>query len=172
MAEAALDVQKVIGHIRRHEDRFRIFRGVTDTELEALLGNARTSYQPGEKILFRKGQPADEMFIILQGRVDIVDTYKNRHKVIATLGEGEAFGEVGLLLDHLRTASAKTHGAVLMLVLDEESLMRIAHQAGGPVLIMNLLRLLSERLDSMTHKYMKAKYGQALPDSPVSRWID
>lgn len=172
MATDTPDIPTLSRHIQGHQERFTIFRGLTPPELERILALTATTYQPPDKILFRKGQPAREMYIIIRGRVDIVDTYKHKHKVIAVLREGEVFGEMALFGDHGRTASARTSGAVGMLALDEKKLYEVVSGPGGPIFIMNLLRVLSERLDSMTHKYMRERYAAGTPDSPMSRWID
>ncbi len=172
MANATIDIARIVGHVRRHEKRFGIFRGLKDKELEAILEKTVLVQRPKDKMLFRKGQPGREMYIILQGRVDIMDHYEGKHKIINQLGEGEAFGEVAIFGDHTRSASAKTHDSVLMLVLNEDNLLAVAGGPGGAVFIMNLLRVMSERLENMTRKYMKAKYGEQGPSEPVRRWID
>lgn len=172
MAENPIDIPRIIRHIQGHENRFVIFRGLTAAELEHILNQTVMVQRPKDKVLFRKGQPGREMYIILEGRVDILDQYGSRHKIINQLGEGEVFGEVAIFRHHTRSASAKTHDRVLMLVLNETHLLRIAGGPGGAVFIMNLLRVMSERLESMTHRYMKAKYGEKAPDEPVRRWID
>ena len=172
MSQTTIDIPRIIQHVRTHEKRFGVFRGLTDKELREVLDVAVLVERPREKVLFRKGQPGREMYILLKGRVDIVDHYKGRSKVINQLGEGEAFGEVAIFSDHTRTATAMTNGSVLMLVLNEDNLLKVAAGPGGAVFIMNLLRVMSERLETMTHKYMKAKYGEQGPDAPVRRWLD
>lgn len=172
MAQATIDISKIVSRIRRHEKRFSVFRGLTERELTALLERTIPVQRPRRKMLFRKGQAGREMYIILQGRVDIMDHYEGKNKIINQLGEGEIFGEVAIFGDHTRSASAKTHDSVLMLVLNEDNLLRVAGGSGGPVFIMNLLRVMSGRLESMTHRYMKAKYGEQGPDESVRQWID
>ena len=172
MAGTTIDIPRIVGYVRRHEKRFAIFRGLTDKELERILDQTILVQRPKDKMLFRKGQPGREMYIILQGRVDIMGQYGTKHKIINQLGEGEAFGEVAIFGDHTRSASAKTHDSVLMLVLNEDNLLAVAGGPGGAVFIMNLLRVMSERLENMTRKYMKAKYGDKGPDESVSRWLD
>ena len=54
--------------------------------------------------LIRKGEMGQEMYIINRGQVDVVG---DDDTVIATLSEGDFFGEMGLLLSVPRTASVR-----------------------------------------------------------------
>jgi len=64
-----------------------------------------TFYSPGEYII-KEGEQGDSAFVIVEGEVEV----KLAKKVIATLSEGEVFGELALLTDEVRTADviAKT----------------------------------------------------------------
>lgn len=172
MAQGTIDIPRILRHVRSHEKRFAVFAGLKDKELERIFADAVVVQRPKEKVLFRKGQPGKEMYIILQGRVDIVDHYRGKSKKINQLDDGEVFGEIALFGDHTRSATAMTTGSVLMLVLTEENLLQVAQGTGGIVFIMNLLRVMSERLEKMSYKYMKARYGDRGPDAPVSRWLE
>jgi CRP-like cAMP-binding protein len=63
-------------------------------------------YHTGEYI-FEEGQSADHVYVISSGRVAII---KNAHTesqlVLSYIGAGELLGEVGLLTNERRTASA------------------------------------------------------------------
>ncbi len=54
--------------------------------------------------IIRKGEPEKEMYIINRGQVDVID---EKSHVIATLSDGDFFGEMGLLLSQPRTASIR-----------------------------------------------------------------
>lgn len=58
---------------------------------------------PGEKI-FKSGDSGDAMYFIYKGEVEIINANSS---VIATLQEGAFFGEMALLEDRKRTATAK-----------------------------------------------------------------
>lgn len=84
-----------------------LFSGLTPRELRNLSSilHHRT-YQEGESV-FLKGQPGAAMFIIKSGQVNIIDYGRdNRETVIAALGAGDFFGELALLDDSPRSASA------------------------------------------------------------------
>lgn len=63
-------------------------------------------YITGETI-FREGDPGDLMYIILDGDVDILKSaVAGSSKVLSSLKKGEFFGEMALIDDHPRSASA------------------------------------------------------------------
>jgi len=63
-------------------------------------------YLTGEEI-FAEGSQGDLMFVILEGQVEILKSAQGGSaKVLSTLGKGEFFGEMALLDDKPRSASA------------------------------------------------------------------
>ncbi|MEI9896080.1 MAG: cyclic nucleotide-binding domain-containing protein [Chthoniobacter sp.] len=66
----------------------------------------RTTFQSGE-FIFREGDESREAYWILSGRVEIsIDTPQGR-SVLTILEDGEIFGEMGMIDDLPRTASAR-----------------------------------------------------------------
>jgi len=88
-----------------------LFSSLAKKELRHLVAIVhRRNYQEGE-FVFRKGQPGAAMFIIKSGAVDIVDyDAANSSTVVATLHKGDFFGELALLDDLPRSASALVTG--------------------------------------------------------------
>ncbi|HEY3898423.1 MAG TPA: cyclic nucleotide-binding domain-containing protein [Chthoniobacter sp.] len=66
----------------------------------------RNTFQPGE-LIFREGDESSEAYWILAGRVEIsIETPQGR-SVLTTLEEGEIFGEMGMIDDLPRAATAR-----------------------------------------------------------------
>src|SRR5262249_4146325 len=84
-----------------------LFQDLTPKELKILerLVHIRT-YRPGEPV-FVETEPGAGMYVIRHGRVDIVLNHKSEHPMIlAELEAGDFFGEMALLGDTSRSATA------------------------------------------------------------------
>ncbi len=69
-----------------------------------------------EGLIFREGDPSDSFYIIKTGNVKIVkDAPDGSQKVLATLNEGDFFGEMGVMKDSPRSAHAYALGATKLL---------------------------------------------------------
>ena len=71
---------------------------------EAVL--ERRTYDAGEKI-FDEGQTGNHAYIVQSGRVEIVKAMEDRQIVLGTISENGIFGEMALIDDQLRMASAR-----------------------------------------------------------------
>jgi CRP-like cAMP-binding protein len=71
---------------------------------------------PDAYVLMRQGDQAQEFFLIVDGRVRI----EQDGKTIASLGPGEFLGEIGLIDEGRRTATAVTEGPARLLVITHQ----------------------------------------------------
>lgn len=72
-------------------------------------------------VLFREGDRGEEMFILQSGKVKISKKIRGVEKTLATLEKGEFFGEMAILNDKPRSASAETIEDSDMLVIDRKT---------------------------------------------------
>lgn len=126
-----------------------IFAGLTSRELNELekLIHERT-YKPDE-IIFKRQAPGEGMYIILKGHVQIyLDLEKGEQNVLAELKNGEFFGELSLLDDEPRSATAVCTESTILLGFfrpDLFSLLERNPEMGNKIL-MNLAKVVSARL--------------------------
>jgi glucose-6-phosphate 1-dehydrogenase len=78
-------------------------------------------YSPGEYII-RKGDTGSEMYFICRGQAEVLDAAGKR---LNTLGEGDFFGELALLLSKPRTASIRATSNCDLFVLDKSDFSRV-----------------------------------------------
>jgi CRP/FNR family cyclic AMP-dependent transcriptional regulator len=76
---------------------------------------------PPGTVLFQEGDKGEEMFIIQSGKVKISKRIRGVEKTLATLEKGEFFGEMAILNDKPRSASAETIEVSEMLVIDRKT---------------------------------------------------
>jgi CRP/FNR family cyclic AMP-dependent transcriptional regulator len=76
---------------------------------------------PPGTVLFHDGDKGEEMYIIQSGRVKISKRIRGVEKTLATLEKGEFFGEMAILNDKPRSASAETVDECEMLVIGRKT---------------------------------------------------
>jgi CRP-like cAMP-binding protein/Zn-dependent protease len=100
------------------------FSNLEPDELAELLERgAWMNVGPGE-IIVKKGTKADAFYAIGSGQVEVLDGRKR----LRTMGPGEYFGEVGLLLDVPRTATVKALTSVRVYRLDRKGFDRLVRK--------------------------------------------
>ena len=112
---------------------------------DALFSRFGRVFRAGE-VLFREGEHGEEMYVIQTGVVQILKHVGAQDRPLATLGRGEFVGEMALLNDKPRTATAMVLEDAQCLVIDKATLEHmIAHSTE---IAMRLVKKLARRLDS------------------------
>ncbi|MCX7631947.1 MAG: Crp/Fnr family transcriptional regulator [Turneriella sp.] len=101
------------------------------------------TYNPGQ-IIFKEGDYADEMYIIHQGQVNISKRARNAEQVLATLRDGDFFGEMALFTDSPRSATATVVTESVILRIDKKSFDFMINN--NTAFAINMIRKLCERL--------------------------
>jgi CRP-like cAMP-binding protein/cytochrome P450 len=99
-----------------------VLPGIAETDLDRIVSRVKTvNYTRGQNIIV-EGEVAREFFIIMKGTVEVVKQPPGQAgTILATLGPGEYFGEIGLLRRVNRTSSVRAASdSVEVLVLDRE----------------------------------------------------
>lgn len=78
-------------------------------------------YEIGEDIV-RQGDPGDEMYLIAEGAVDIIVNIGGQPTKVASLGEGDFFGEASLISGAPRNATVRPTAATNCLLLGRSDL--------------------------------------------------
>jgi len=136
-----------------------IFRSLTNRELRAVERILhRRNYKPNETV-FHENEPGMGMYIIASGKVYISAGVDN--KVLAVLSNGDFFGEMALLLETPRTATAAAHEQTQLLGFfqpDLFSLLQTKPKTGNKILL-HLAQMIAERLKHSTieNRHLKNK---------------
>lgn len=98
------------------------FAHLPEAELRRLVGQMqRRQFAPGQ-IIVHEGETGDELFVIVEGRVDVTVAGSNGSVPLAHLGPGELFGELALLDSSGKrqaTVTAATGASLLTLCASE-----------------------------------------------------
>jgi CRP-like cAMP-binding protein len=111
----------------------------TDFAMLAALKTSTRSFKTGEKI-FSKGDPAQELFVIQSGRVEI----RLGDRTLDTLDEQSIFGEMALIDRAPRSADAVAASDVTLVPIGEKQFLFLVSQT--PYFALNVMRVLARRL--------------------------
>jgi CRP/FNR family cyclic AMP-dependent transcriptional regulator len=98
--------------------------------------------QPGETI-FETYDMGAEMYVVLEGQVEIAIG----KSVVETLGPGEPFGEMALIDQAPRTATATAKTACKLAVVPEKRFLFMVQQA--PQFALQIMKVMADRLRKM-----------------------
>ncbi len=122
-------------------------------EMQAQLFSRFGKKIPAGTVLFHEGDKGEEMFIIQSGKVKISKRIRGVEKTLATLDKGEFFGEMAILNDKPRSASAETIEECDMLVIDRKTFDTLIR--GNVEIAVRFIKRLAERLRE-TNEQMEA----------------
>ena len=114
------------------------------------------TYRKGE-ILFKEGEMGTHVFFILSGKIRISTTYDQESGAVhelATLSEGDIFGELAVLDDLPRSATATALEESRIIVLNREQF--YANITRYPSLAVRLLKLLGSHIRRLDDKLKRA----------------
>jgi CRP-like cAMP-binding protein len=145
---------EVIESLRRVE----LLKGLPDDELRALVEVMKGFKAGPGDCLFDEGDEDDRFFIVTEGAVEIVKAVPGGgEEKLAVRRAGEVFGEMALLNDAPRSATARAAGECECLTLargDFEKLM------GGDSLALRLLKILSQALRALGIRFVNIERGK------------
>jgi len=99
---------------------------------------------PKDTMIFSESQPGQELYIIQKGSVKISKIVNDNEQLLALLKPGDIFGEMSLLENKPRSASAIAHDETVLMAVNNTNFNRMV--ASQPQIISKLTQLLSERI--------------------------
>jgi CRP-like cAMP-binding protein len=96
-------------------------------------------FEAGQTI-FNKGDTGDAMYVVVEGEVSII----HQGTEVATMGEGEIFGEMGLIDNAPRSAAAVAKTTAKVVTVDQKRFNFLVQQ--NPFFALSVMRIMSDRL--------------------------
>jgi CPA1 family monovalent cation:H+ antiporter len=100
--------------------RFPLFAGLDETELRRLGRALRTRSVDAGEVVMRKGMPAERVFFIASGAVEVEIAGQSWR-----LGRGEMFGQISVLSRRPQRADVRAIAPCTLLVLDQDRFRRL-----------------------------------------------
>ena len=109
------------------------------------------------QIIFCENEPGEELYIIKSGKVKIVKNVNNSEIMLSVLQNGEIFGELSIISNKPRNATAISFGTTVVMPINKSSLHNLFNRA--PEILTRIFSSISKRvwftyirLEALTHK--------------------
>ncbi len=124
-----------------------------------------------DSLIFEEGALEDTMYFIRKGRVEISKAMGDTRQVVALLGVGDFFGEMGLLSKSPRSATAVAAKDTLAIVFNRKQFLQLIEAKGE--LALKILDGLILRLKESNEKISQLiqKNQNALVFDALTKWL-
>lgn len=128
-----------------------LFGGLDDETLSTLARELPTSHVETGDVVVKEGDPAQEMFVIIGGELEVIKSSKDGENEVrvALFGPGDWFGEMAIVDVQPRSASVRAVAPTMLLKIgaqEVDSLLYRRDLKAYALFIMNIARELSRRL--------------------------
>ncbi|MGE5327044.1 MAG: Crp/Fnr family transcriptional regulator [Deltaproteobacteria bacterium] len=112
-------------------------------------------YEDGQAI-FHQGETGDCMFLVQEGKVELLQRKGEMEFCLAVLDKGEYFGEKAIFGQAVRTATARSLGVAFVLSVKKKDFLSSIHH--DPSLAFNMLKKMSARIEELEAQLVR--YGE------------
>ena len=138
--------------------QFPIFSKIQPAMQKLLCFSAeRLNYDAGQ-VIFNAGDVGDSAYIIIDGTVEISVPTPSGPIIINNMGKNDLLGEIAIVGEVPRTATAKALTKLDALKISKELFMKIIRE--NPDAAVELIRILASRLASTTTQLTRTRTGQ------------
>lgn len=128
-----------------------IFSGLSAAELAAISAVTKELDYPENRTVIKQDSVGETVFLIIEGRVDVIKEYPNRRPVVIDeIGAGGAFGEMALIDDSPRSATIQTTEDCRFLILHKQEFKETAMEF--PRIALQICSVLSRRIRHLHSK--------------------
>ena len=114
-------------------------------------------------VLFEQGDLGDIMYVIEKGAVELIRSKNENKRVLAILKAGEFFGEMAIVSQRPRTATAVVREDVKLLAIESSTLSSMLRDNAD--IAARILRILVSRLDLANRKLESLLWYSESPES-------
>lgn len=122
-----------------------LFADLSEDSLAELAHKLEERSVPAGHLLFHRGDPGDSLYLVRDGRVKVfVENMHGEELVLNQFGPGESFGEMAIVDNRPRSASARTTTATTLLRLNSEDFLDVLRT--HPSFALDIIRDISGKL--------------------------
>ncbi|RDX61107.1 Potassium channel AKT2/3, partial [Mucuna pruriens] len=103
-------------------EKVYLFKGVSKEIILSLVAKMKAEYIPPREDVIMQNEAPDDVYIIVSGEVEIIDSVMEKEKILGTLHTGDMFGEVGALCCRPQSFTYRTKTLTQLLRLKTNTL--------------------------------------------------
>jgi CRP/FNR family transcriptional regulator, cyclic AMP receptor protein len=156
--------------IRAALNEIPLFASLTSGELDALFDVSDVRALAAAEVLFTEGDPADALWVVLRGDVEV----SKATVVLAEVGPGAALGELSLFLSRSKrsaTARALCPASALRIPANALRKLTAASDLAALKLVNNLAHQMAERLSALNERLLSKNKGLTVARSELRRLV-
>lgn len=121
-----------------------LFSCVGDDIIEQVVALGTLKKYDENTIIFKEGDPGEKMYIIVEGQVELTMATLDDTFVLSKFSKGDLFGEMAVIDELERTATATSKTATTLLEIGHDEFFLFVKQ--HPNFAISLLKMISRRL--------------------------
>ena len=145
-----------------------LFKGLPGDDLERIAGIVHGAAVEEGHVLFEEGDPGDSFYVVVEGAIEIVKHVSGGDEErLAVRRGGESFGEMALLDDAPRSATARAVDDTQLMVVPREGFLGLL---GADTLAVRVMQALSKALRALGVRFTAAgkDSGETVPPAEDS----
>jgi signal transduction histidine kinase len=132
----------------------KLFGSLSAEELKLIRENSALREHPANYQLFQEGDVGDGIYVVAEGQVQISAVIGNgERRVLSRVRPGEFFGEMAVLDNEPRSATATTEQPTKVFFIPRETLLKMLEKS--PRLAVSLVREFSLRMRDFNRQYIQ-----------------
>ncbi|MGC9443315.1 MAG: cyclic nucleotide-binding domain-containing protein [Candidatus Methanospirareceae archaeon] len=128
--------------------RVTLFGPLSDEELHEVANLMSEHWVEDGAYICRVGDPADKLYTVLRGDVEILREVAGKEELFYQEGEGDTVGEMSFFAETPHEVSIRAKGPVQLLVIEAEQLKMLLQQK--PMLVGQIIKVLANELRKIT----------------------
>ena len=117
-------------------------------------GDLGKIYRDGE-VIIRQGDPGDCMYVIQEGKAEVLREANGMEVQLAVLNEGDFFGEMAIFDHEVRSATVRAAGEVRVLTIDKRTFLRRITE--DPSVAFRIVEKMSHRIRELDAELVRLK---------------
>ena len=145
--------------------KVHLFHGLRAEALSLVAQVAVEETHPVGTVIFKHGDIGEKLYVVVDGRVRItreVAGAGGNEEALAIVGPGDVFGEMALLDDAPRSATARVHERCRLLAIHRDAFedLLFVHKELAYEVLWNVVRLMSRRLRETNDRFAMLSFGE------------